>query len=258
MAMRVPAKIYPLTIPAGGQFSLLAVGSYFKILTASGSFEVTGDAFGQLGSIQAGQGLRLQNPDTTAAMFTRLTFRDTSGAANNLTVLVAGDGFIDDRVTGEVSVVDGGKTRTLAQQTFMTSISCAAAAAQISHVGLFNPAGSGKNVIVKAYRMTTAPAAFVRVGVIAGNLMTTPLGQGRSKLSRGGAGALSTALARSLQAAALAGDDWDYLGASSTASTIVTLQEPIVLEPNFSMYIAPTAINIGITAAVEWTEELVA
>src|SRR5207253_5023923 len=94
-------------------FPQLAIGSYFKVLSATGTFEVTGDAFGQLGALLPGQGLRLEE-----GQFTRLTFRDTSGAPNLLYVLVAGDGFIDDRITGEVSVIDGEKARTLAGGMF--------------------------------------------------------------------------------------------------------------------------------------------
>src|SRR5688500_10394922 len=132
--MTTTAKIYSLVIPASGSFPLLTSGDYFKGLSATGAFETTGDTFRTLGAILAGQGLE-------GVAFSRLTFRDTSGASNTLRVLIAGDKFIDDRITGEVSMIDGGKARTISNAAFAWANGCGPIAAKFSAAQLYNPIG---------------------------------------------------------------------------------------------------------------------
>ena len=62
------------------------------------------DGGSSLSPLYAGQGQRKE--------FQRLTVTDKSGAANVVLIIVADDDFIDDRITGEVSVIDGSKART--------------------------------------------------------------------------------------------------------------------------------------------------
>ena len=147
----LPAKIYTVVVPAGGMTELAVVGEMFKVLSASGSFIVSADTWGTLGNILAGQGLR-------DASFTKLQFTDNSGAQNTLRVLVAGQSFIDDRITGEVSVIDGGMSRTLSNQAYVASSNPSSDATTGPAIYLQNPAGSGKNIIVKSIRssLTTA------------------------------------------------------------------------------------------------------
>jgi hypothetical protein len=103
--------------------SFLVEGDYFKIKSSSGSLTVTGDTFGSLGGMLQGQGLR----DTD---FKRLTLTDETGAINNGYLLVSDGNFVDDRITGEVSVIDGGKARTLSNIAFAGYAGIAAVAAQ--------------------------------------------------------------------------------------------------------------------------------
>lgn len=65
-------------------------------------------------------------------------------------------------VNGYVNTVDGSLSRTLADQAFMGYAGCGAVAAQYSHTQLWNPAGSGKNLFLEAFSLTsTTTSSFV-------------------------------------------------------------------------------------------------
>lgn len=84
------AQIYDFTLTAGGVQTILAEGSYYRILSSTGTLEVRRDGGSRLGPISAGQGERDE--------FQRLTLRDLSGAPNSGFVIVADGTFVDDTV----------------------------------------------------------------------------------------------------------------------------------------------------------------
>lgn len=91
----LPSKKYPITLGANGTQRLLVSGNYFKILAATGAVDVRSD-FGRMDSLIFGQGLE-KTP------FSYLEFRDASGAANNLTIFIGDENFIDGQ-TGNFAV----------------------------------------------------------------------------------------------------------------------------------------------------------
>jgi hypothetical protein len=246
-----PTKIYPFTIPANGAFPLLASGDFFKVLSASGTFEVIGDQFGQLGALQPGQGLR----DTE---FNRLTFRDTSGAANNLRVLVADGAFIDDRITGEVSVLDGGKARTLSNSAFLLVSNLGPSVGMDCIAGLWNPANSGSNLIIEQVTATVSVDSTVYFGGHRTKLFTGVGGVGSKYFPFVGQGASKAQSDYgNLNAPAI---DCVWLAPSIKASVpfIWSLREPIVIGPGVGFYIDARTQNCGLNAGIEFTEELIA
>lgn len=167
-----PAKIYPFTIGAYEALPIMVQGSYFKILSATGMVDVTGDTFGTVEAMLAGQGLRGQD-------FRRLVIRDRSGSPNMVRLLVSDDQFIDDRITGEVSVVDGNKARSVAGGAMTWRLSTASVGANGRPLSqIWNPAGTGRRIIIDALvvacdiqnemfwgqtatRLTTVPASRI-------------------------------------------------------------------------------------------------
>lgn len=161
-----PAKIYPFTIGAYEALPLLVQGSYFKIASSTGVLDVTGDTFGTIEGVLAGQGLR-------GHAFQRLTLRDRSGAANVVRLLVADELFVDDRITGEVSVIDGNKARSIAGAAMAWRISSYATVAGNRALSqIWNPAGSGRRIIVDA--------------MLAGGTMANDLAWGLTSVMLGG------------------------------------------------------------------------
>lgn len=86
--MAFATKPYVVNLGANGAYRLLAGGRYFKILSATGLVRIDGANFALSGA-KVGQGLK------TNEVFQYLHFTDESGAANNVTVLVSGDEFLD-------------------------------------------------------------------------------------------------------------------------------------------------------------------
>lgn len=237
-----PAKIYQFTVPANGSFPLLVTGTVFKILSSTAAIIVAGDRFGTLGSLLAGQGLR-------DAPFDRLTFTDASGANNLVTLLIADAGFVDDRITGEVSVIDGGKARTMANSSFCGVVAQAALAANYSYAQLFNPAASGKNLFVGQVGAQTGTAA----GMIVGFQNATT-------------GALTGTNPASKKANGAAGVGLHYAGTSGVAlaglyslinGNIWVPKEPLMVPPGWSIFLRGGVLNQDVQAAFEFFEEAV-
>lgn len=249
----IPAKIYPLTIPANGSFVLPVYGTMFKVLSASSTFTVHCDTVGLIGALQPGQGIR---QDAKEPPFRALTFNDTSGAANNLTVLVADDTFIDDRVTGDVSVIDGNKAKSIANAAYVIFGSQPGVAGQFSYQQLWNPAGSGRFLVIDriVYSSSTSTVNYIRLGGAAGPLIAAA-GTANSKLA--GSGAANVSEYRGGSAAGLGGNGVQLLVGSVNQSVIYQPPKPVVVPPGTGASVWTGAVNQDVTVNFEWTEELI-
>lgn len=245
-----PAKIYPFSIPAGGSFPLLVIGDYCKILTSSGALTLTGDTFGTIGPILAGQGVE-------SSPFQRLVLSDNSGAVNSGTILIADNKFVDDRITGEVSVIDGGKIRTLTKSVFWAYGNTAAVVGSSGYVQLWNPVGNDKRIVIPqiSYAATSPSYAIANLSYNVTPL-SVMLGNGKNKLI---GEAESSAEIRKEESAV-------YLGIASIAdffmqgslSQTLQLTEPIILHPGKGLMIGlPQTSNVALTANFEFYEEAI-
>lgn len=248
--MAKSARIYDFTLTAGGSFQLNTEGSYVRIMSATGMVELVTDTF-RIGPIQAGQG-------TKGQPFKRLTINDRSGAGNVGTVLVADADFIDQTILGSVNVIDGGKARTLALQTFMSNQNGGVPAAGIySNQALKNPAGSGKNLIIKTICVSGQNATLVNFGRFAVGLTNT--GFDNSGISKNFSSvAASVGVVQS--------DVTNYNTPYSTSllgqMAIVAngrdaykFDEPVIVTPGQCLRISSNTPAIAISGGFEWFEE---
>lgn len=95
---------------------------------------------------------------------------------NALTVagqLVTGEGmFQANRIVGEVSVIDASVSRTVGGAAFMLHQYCAAVAAQYPHVQLWNPAGSGVDLVLTKMALFCTTTQVIYIGSKAAALAT--------------------------------------------------------------------------------------
>lgn len=98
--------------------------------------------------LRPGQGFRLPAEETGGIVVTNL-----SGAAMAGTLKLGPRdwSFEDQRLVGEVSVIDGGRFRTLSGSVFGWRLSQAASVGNNNVAQIWNPAGSGLRVLVKSY-----------------------------------------------------------------------------------------------------------
>ncbi len=244
--MTLPTETYTFTIPAGGMYPLLTVGRMFKIISATGAVNVTGDRFGTFGPILAGQGLRDVD-------FSQLQFVDVSGAANRVTVIVGDSVFIDDRITGEVSVVDGGKARTLAGGIGLVSGQLPAVAGQVCKSGIWNPAGSGRRAVMRSMRAALSLAGDIYIARINAALpsLTVPF----SLLADGSAFGGSCRAAGDTSAG-YAGTIVGTLSVPASQTVEFRLDEPIVIRPGYGIVFQSAAVNVQLTTFLTFFEEL--
>jgi hypothetical protein len=254
----LPVATYSFSIPANGAFPLQCNGRYFRVNAATGSLKVIGDSFGPMGAVAVGQGLRLRDHDP---VFQRLTFVDTSGAQNNVTVVIADADFVDNTVLGTVNVIDGGKARTLALQTFTGGTSRAPAAGQFAAVQLYNGANAGTiRAVVSQITMQSSNADGLVIYETAGSsALATVVGAFRSK--KAGIGATSYAnlrtdsLATITPPAIAVGNPLFQVNLPASGGYTYKLTEPIVIPGARGIMVIASSANNAIGASFEFYEE---
>ncbi|MYN45793.1 hypothetical protein GTP23_12120 [Pseudoduganella sp. FT93W] len=159
---------YDIQLAVGESKRYEVVGTFFRFKSLTGSVTVT-TSKGPVFDLTAGQGVRGLN-------FTALTIKNTSGAANS-GVLLAGDfEFVDSSVVGAVSVLGTANTNATAVEKsarvianndcYSGGVGILATGGNFCNVGISNPAGSGKNVIVESVRLISASGGLTVRGYL--------------------------------------------------------------------------------------------
>lgn len=130
------SRIYDFRMAENGVSTLDVEGSYVRIMSSTGAVELVTDSY-RLGPIRAGQGQQ-------DAPYRRLTIVDKSGRANAGTILVASSGFIDQRMSGEISIVNSvNENNKTVKNCYSGNSFSAAEVSEYPYAQLFNPVGSG-------------------------------------------------------------------------------------------------------------------
>lgn len=233
-----------ITQTFNGYNEWIIAGGYFKLLTAA--YAVTVELF------MNGQQV-LEATGADAGFYQRLDFDRvaiTAPVSQAVSFLVAPAEGGSDRLVGAVSVVDGGRLRTLANESFLAHVESVAVPGQKSNTQLKNPVGSGIRVVINSILPQSA-AQTLQMRQYDANL-TTLSGVPQSKLfggavglaqlrSQNSVGALSAATV--IQSLEMPSTDW------------VPLSEPIILLPGVGMMLSGTADNTAIGLNLELNEE---
>lgn len=238
------ARIYDFTLTAGGMQRLPVVGDFFKVISSLGTINVNADT-GAVLDVMPGQGLR-EFP------FNTLTITDKSGAANSGKILVGFSGMIDDRVTGEVSVIEGGAVRTRSGAAFAGANRTSAAAGQYPHVQLWNPAGSGKRAVVSEIGMDASIASDI--GVRWSTAPLAALASTPNGVSKIAGGAVSACEVRAEANAAVLGTTF-YGVAADAKHMIHKLTEPVILLPGYGLIVVCVTLATAVRGNFQFYEE---
>jgi hypothetical protein len=241
------AKIYDFSIPANGSFQLLVEGSFYRIQQSTGALEVRRDGGSGVGPIYAGQGERDEE-------FKYLTLIDKTGAINNGFIVVSDGTFVDDRTTGEVSIVDGEAAKTRSNIAFMAFGSLSGVAAQCSAVEIWNPAGSGKRLIVSDLIASSASQSAAAINKITATMGAAGVPQSKLINATG-----STAVAKvgASNVAAVPGVTIENQFIQAYQPFARAYKQPIVIEPGFGIVVWNTLVNSSLVASVQFTEEVI-
>jgi len=237
---------YDFNLTPNGSQVLEVAGSYFRYKGGLGAIRVTPSS-GDAVELLPGQGME-------NVKFDRLIVKDLSGAANAGAVLAGSGNWRDERITGSVEVIDGGKNRTVANQAFMATTYCGGQAGNTAQIQLWNPALSGKRVIVARVTRGSATAGTVAVGITAVALVTKDK-NAQSKLSGGAASVAELRVESKVGASGLAALT------SNVVQAGVDLQfqflEPVVLLPGYGLVLSASTLAADVLGAFEFFEEAI-
>ncbi len=241
-------RVYNFSIPAGGSFQLPVTGSYFRVMTATDVLEVQGDTFGNIYPLYTGQGLQGQE-------FRSLNLLNRTGATNNGSILVSDGKFVDDRITGEVSIIDGGKSRTFSNSAYVSNAFSVALAAQLPHCQLWNPVASLKNIVIQNFDVSTnvtGPFQF-NINNIA---LTTTQANGTNKLS-GSAASIGESRVQMPATELLT----SFMGSgqltANSAPYRYDFREPVILKPGYGFVVTMNnTVSVNLTTVIQYYEDL--
>lgn len=259
--------IFTLTLAANESREVAISGEYFELRNALFPVVLI-ELLDRSGGVIA----RLDNPEQSD--FVRPgryeTIRITNGATAQTVRHFFGSGDAGSRrtsgqvqvlgtvgVTGDVSVIDGEKSRTLAGGMYSGTPNSQAAAGLYSVCQLWNPLGSGKNLIVASVGLaaSTASIALVytigasaptdqTVGRSANKLSGAPLGVGQVRVDASNIPNFSGNLLRTMACPGSDVREWDVRGA-------------VVVPPGNGLSMVGTVVNTQLIANFEWFEEVV-
>lgn len=247
-------QLYDITIAANTTRQLDAPGSYFYYYAGSAggadsTITLRGLSSGLRLILKPGQAFRLpQGQKETAWVITNY--------ANTATIIgsvLVGDGDVtDNRITGSVEVVDGGKNRSNAGQAFFASTATTSVAAQNPIIQLWNTAGSGKNLIVESTIFTTATSQIVQIGWA----NTTIAGSSTATSKKTGSGSSTAQLKNGNNAGALAGYSLNFtFGVQANTPTNIKFSEPFIVTPGYGIILFGESVNTDIRGGFEFFEE---
>ena len=236
---------FDFTLAANQSTTLDVSGRFFKYKSGTGVIRVRASAGGYV-DLLPGQGV-------WNVQFSSLTVTDKSGAANAGVVLAGEFDFRDDRIVGTVDVVDGGKTKTNAGIAFSGGVQSGAPAGNYAVCQLWNPAGSGKNVIVSKAFISTDITSVLLMGV--GNAVNgATLGNPANKLASG-----LTSSARNcydyLPGNPAGFKTLAYVSLMANTPFLYHFAEPVILQPGYGISARMGAMAGTLNAAFEFVEE---
>lgn len=221
-------------------------GDYLKLIAATGTVQIETD-YGRI-DLLPGRGFRLP-PGKKFAYF---NVRDRTGAGNQGTLLAGSFDLIDDRVSGSVEVIDGGRARTLARQSFIASHAIPGSAGNQSQGGIFNPALSTARVVLKRIRMSSSAAQNLLLQTHSGTFLTLQP-KALPKLINSGATPQSDRYSGNPAAVVGAAFSQCAVGASLTFDYV--FDDPLVLLPGNGFSVCTQTVLTALLMDFEFYEE---
>lgn len=235
---------FDFNVAANGAQFIDVAGKFFKYKSGIGAIRVRNSTGGYV-DILPGQGV-------SGLEFSSLSVTDISGAANKGVLLAGAYEFRDDRISGDVNVIDNSKAVSESGMVFYDGQGVAAVVGQTSYVELFNPVASGKKIAISSYEITTDVSGWVALGKYltdtnnGSKFMTSKLFGSAAGIGKLNCGTNAVPLVNTA--------DGFVRMLTANSPFVRQLREPIVLKPGFGYLIQAGTINAALTVAFETTE----
>lgn len=244
----------PFTLAAGASL-VLPAGSFEFVYLSSVSAGASVRLKGSQVSIDLVVGRRVEFGNPTVQPLTL----ENNGSGSVSGVLLVGSGNVrDSTVVGSVSVIDGGLEVVGSKVAFCVRAFKAAVVGEYSAVQLFNPAGSGKRVILDQYSLGSDVAGAISV---AGGVAEQSAGTIRSP-ENCYIGDVSASVCNVWSVSDV--EFWTakpgyFLIAGVTvvadSTFAVVPPRPFILDENMGLLFFPTAVNAKVESTLFWYEE---
>lgn len=155
-------------------------------------------------------------------------------------------------ITGSVSVIDGGLTRTLLNQAFLGVANVGPVAAQYAHAQLYNPVASGKTLMLEAVSFSSSTGGQ-SIGMGGYNAAYSGGVTPWSKMI-GGAVGIGQVRATNNAATLVTGTSLLYQ-VSASVIVPVNFREPVVILPGYAFCIVGLTANANLQGNFEWFEQ---
>ncbi|AXS79858.1 hypothetical protein [Dechloromonas sp. HYN0024] len=253
----VGLQIYDFTLAPNQTRELAAEGQYFRYYagSAGGADEtilIKSDTGGVQTLLRPGQSIK--TPTNCRSWY----LSNYKNAGTIMGFVVVGNGEIQDsQVAGTVSIINGELVRVKSNACFIGAASNAGAAGNYSMTQLWNPAGSGKNLILNKVSLYTVTAAPTGVGLARHNAaLATLQGNGTTKFI--GAGTASVGELRNTNAAAIIGTTIGAFSISlANESKDFPFSEPVAIQPGNGIIMWSASLNNNLQTTFQWNEEAV-
>lgn len=239
-------RAYAFRITPGAMFPLPVEGRNFLIQSCSGPVNVRWPN-GYMGNLLAGQGQEVPEG------FSRLDLTNTGIVDVFGVVLISNDQFIDKRITGEVSVIDGEMTRTLTGGGFMGTVSYGSGG-NYAAVQLWNQSAD-KNLIVTGVSMSIDVVGSV---TMYGSDTILAIGAATSANALIAAAASPSALLRAQAFGPWPAMPYHALAATTLAAGAlaqIALTRPLVVPPGKGLSLIAAPVSANVIGNFQWFEE---
>lgn len=248
-------RLFPFNLAANESRTADVSGEYFEIRQSA--YPVTVELLDAYGGVVSLMEDIQQSDFCKPGSFGKV--RITNGAIAQKVVFWFGSGDAGSRrVSGDVSIIDGEKNRTLGGGMFAGAAICGNGGANYSNTQLWNPLGTGKNLVVTA----ASAALFGGSGAVNycfSNVMLNAASVNAVANKKAGAVGGVALLRRELTAAV--GSNGSAILRNETLPSTTSLQWVIkgalIVPPGYGLQIASEVTNFSLNTSLEWFEEVI-
>ncbi|PRE65498.1 hypothetical protein C6P96_08540 [Burkholderia multivorans] len=243
---------YDIQIPPGGTQILEVGAQIFDFLSSGSAF----DTIQVLPEFQQGNvTLKLGQGFDAGKVVNRWFVKNPGTTAINGTVVLSTAGFRNFRISGDVNVLDGSKSRSLANVAYCKFNSFPAVASVYNYFQLWNPVGNSNRVVIRSITVSGSLGALsCAIGFT--NVMAANAG-GQNAFPKLSGGSASAIQARYDSTAGSPNEPEPLYQLAAQANSIAVWQptEPLVLTPGWGLNVHSFGAGNVVVCGLEWYEE---